>query len=234
MSDPDQAAPNPQTAAILSELNQCLLRVAIISGRDTDFLVSRVPLPRALFIGNHGLEERHDGASRLVAEAQPYLERLARAADAVAAFSQARVPGITIERKRAAISVHFRQTADPSASGAALEPSMREIARQEQLQLQAGRLVWELRPPIEIDKGAVLRRLAADMQPAAIVYVGDDRTDANAFSALKRMTEVRTVAVGVRSPEVPEEVFVDCDLTVDGVAGVTQLLTQLLDVCANA
>jgi trehalose 6-phosphate phosphatase len=232
--DPDQAAPNPQAAAILSELNQCLLRVAIISGRDTDFLVSRLPLPRALFIGNHGLEERHEGASRLVTEAQPYVERLGRAADAVAALPQARVPGVTIERKRAAVSVHFRQTADPSASGAALERALREIARQGQLQLQAGRLLWELRPPIEIDKGAVVRRLAAAMHPAAIVYVGDDRTDANAFSALKRMTEVRTVAVGVRSPEVPQDVFVDCDLMVDGVPGVTQLLTQLLDLCANA
>jgi len=231
--DPDQATPNPQAAAVLSELNECLLRVVIISGRDTDFLVSRLPLPRALFIGNHGLEERHDGASRLVAEAQPYLERLGRAADAVAALPRARVPGVTIERKRAAVSVHFRQTADPSVSGGALESAMREIARQEQLQLQAGRLVWELRPPIAIDKGAVLRRLAADMQPGAIVYVGDDRTDANAFSALKRMTGVRTVAVGVRSPEVPEDVFVDCDLMVDGVPGVTHLLTQLLDVCAN-
>jgi trehalose 6-phosphate phosphatase len=144
------------------------------------------------------------------------------------------VPGVTIERKRAAVSVHFRQTADPSASGAALERALREIARQGQLQLQAGRLLWELRPPIEIDKGAVVRRLAAAMHPAAIVYVGDDRTDANAFSALKRLTEVRTVAVGVRSPEVPQDVFVDCDLMVDGVPGVTQLLTQLLDLCANA
>jgi trehalose 6-phosphate phosphatase len=219
---------------VLSELNQCLLRVVIISGRDTDFLVSRLPLPHALFIGNHGLEERHDGASRVIVEAQPYLERLGRAAEAVAALPEGRAPGIAIERKRAAISVHFRQAADPSASGAALEPAMQAIARQEQLQLQAGRLVWELRPPIAIDKGAVLRRLAADMQPSAIVYVGDDRTDANAFSALKGMTEVRTVAVGVRSPEVPEDVFVDCDLMVDGVPGVTQLLTQLLDVCANA
>jgi trehalose 6-phosphate phosphatase len=232
--DPDRATPDPQTAAVLSELDECLLRVVIISGRDTDFLVSRLPLASALFIGNHGLEERHDGASRLVAEAQPYLERLGRAAEALAELPEGRAPGITIERKRATISVHFRQTADPSASGAALEPALQAIARQEQLQLQAGRLVWELRPPVAIDKGAVLRRLAADMQPAAIVYVGDDRTDANAFSALKRMTEVRTVAVGVRSPEVPEDVFVDCDLMVDGVPGVTQLLTQLLDVCANA
>jgi len=231
--DPDQAKPDPQTAAVLSELDECLLRVVIISGRDTNFLVSRLPLASALFIGNHGLEERHDGASRVVAEAQPYLERLGRAAEAVAALPEGRAPGITIERKRATISVHFRQTADPSASGAALEPALQAIARQEQLQLQPGRLVWELRPPIAIDKGAVLRRLAADMQPAAIVYMGDDRTDANAFSALKRMTEVRTVAVGVRSSEVPEDVFVDCDLKVDGVPGVRQLLTQLLDVCAN-
>lgn len=234
MANPDQAAPNPQAAARLSELNQCLLGVVIISGRDTDFLVSRLPLPHALFIGNHGLEERHDGASRVVAEAQPYLERLGRAADAVAALPLGRAPGITVERKRAAISVHFRQAADPSASGAALEPALQAIARQEQLQLQPGRLVWELRPPIEIDKGAVLRRLAAEMQPAAIVYVGDDRTDANAFSALKRMTEVTTVAVGVQSPEVPDDVFVDCDLMVNGVPGVTQLLAELLDVCANA
>jgi trehalose 6-phosphate phosphatase len=205
----------------------------VISGRDTDFLVSRLPLPGAVFIGNHGLEERTDGGSHVVAEAQPYLKRLRRAADAVAALSQAHAPGIIIERKQAAVTVHFRQAADPTASAAALHAPMQEVAGQEQLQLLPGRLVWELRPPITIDKGAVLSRLAADMRPAAIVYAGDDRTDAQAFSALKRMTDVRTVAVGVRSKEVPDEVFIDCDLVVDGVPGVTQLLRQLLDTCAG-
>jgi hypothetical protein len=38
----------------------------------------------------------------------------------------------------------------------------------------------------------------------------------------------------VRSPEVPDEVFADCDLMVNGVPGVTQLLRELLDVCTNA
>ena len=208
--------------------------MVIISGRDTDFLVSRLPLAHALFIGNHGLEERTDGASRVVAEAQPYLERLAQTVQAIGALPQARAPGITIERKRAAISVHFRQAEDPSAAGTALQPALQAIARRQQLQLQPGRLVWEVRPPIAIDKGAVLRRLAAEMHPAAIVYAGDDRTDAQAFSALKGMTDVPTVAVGVRSPEVPDRVFVDCDLLVDGVPGVTQLLAQLRDLCAKA
>jgi len=219
--------------ALLSELSHCLQRIVIISGRDTDFLVRRLPLPHALFIGNHGLEERDGDASRIVAEAQPYLAQLQRAGDAVEVLSLVRAPGITVERKRATISVHFRNAAEPSASGSALEPALREIARREKLRLQPGRLVYELRPPLDLDKGAVLRRLAAALHPGGVVYIGDDRTDADAFWALRRMPGVRTVAVGVRSPEVPDDVFVDTDLRVDGVPGVIDLLTQLRDVCVN-
>jgi trehalose 6-phosphate phosphatase len=230
--DPDRATPAPQTLDFLSDLSHCLQRVVIISGRDTDFLVSRVPLPGVLLIGNHGLEQRHLGNSQVVPEAQPYLERLERAAAALEAIPQAREPGIVIERKRATISVHFRRAVDPAASRSALQPALQEIARREQLQLEPGRMVWELRPPIEIDKGAVLRRLALELQPDGVIYVGDDRTDVTVFSMLKRLPGIRTLAVGVRSLEVPPEVFNDCDLVVDGVAGVTELLVQLRDLCA--
>jgi trehalose 6-phosphate phosphatase len=232
--DPDRAAPDPQAIALLDELSHCLQRIVIISGRDTDFLVSRLPLRGALFIGNHGLEERDGGVSRVVDEVQPYLPRLRRAADAVEALPQAHARGIVIERKWATVSVHFRKAADPSASGATLQPALKEIARHEQLELQPGRLVWELRPPLDLDKGEVLRRLAASLQPAGIIYVGDDRTDADAFSALKRIPSVRAVAVGVRSTEVRDDVFRDCDLMVDGVPGVTEVLGQLLEICAAA
>ena len=234
MPDPDRAAPDPQAIALLDELSHCLQRIVIISGRDTDFLVSRLPLRGALFIGNHGLEERDGGVSRVVDEVQPYLPRLRRAADAVEALPQAQARGIVIERKRATVSIHFRKAADPSACGATLQPALKEIARHEQLELQPGRLVWELRPPLGLDKGEVLRRLAASLQPAGIIYVGDDRTDADAFSALKRIPSVRAVAVGVRSTEVRDDVFRDCDLMVDGVPGVTELLGQLVEICTAA
>jgi trehalose 6-phosphate phosphatase len=219
---------------LLSELSHCLQRIVIISGRDTDYLAGRLPRLQALFIGNHGLEQREGGASRLVAEAQPYLARLRRAADAVAALPLGHARGVTIERKRASVSVHFRKAKDPSASGAALQPALEELAHREHLQLHPGRLVWEFRPPIDLDKGGVLRRLAAAQKPAGIIYAGDDRTDASAFSALKGMAGLRTVAVGVRSAEVPDDVFADCDLMVGGVPGVVQLLTQLLGLCAGA
>ena len=234
MPNPDQAAPTPGVVALLSQLSQCLQRVVIISGRDTDYLAVRLPQLHALFIGNHGLEQRDDGASQVVAEAQPYLASLQRAADAIATLPLSRTPGISIERKRATVSVHFRNAADPPAAGSALQPALQEIARRERLHIQPGRMVWELRPPIDLDKGQVLRRLAADLQPAGIVYAGDDRTDANAFSALKHMEGVRTVAVGVGSAEVPSDVFDDCDLMVDGAPGIVLLLEQLLDLCDRA
>jgi trehalose 6-phosphate phosphatase len=234
VQDPDQAAPDAKTISLLSELSHCLQRVVIISGRDTDFLAARLPLTSALFIGNHGLEERDGGKSLVVAEARPYLERLRRAGDAVEALPLARTPGITTERKRATVSVHFRRATDPSASGAALQPELATIARREELTLLAGRFVWELRPPTTIDKGEVLRRLAVQLRPAGIIYIGDDRTDADAFRALKRMAGIKTVAVGVRSAEVANEVFDDCDLVVDGVPGVVLLLARLRDLCATA
>lgn len=219
---------------MIGELRRCLLRIVIISGRDTDQLGAQVPIDGVTLVGNHGLEEREGDLSRLVAEAKPFVASIERAAGAVARLGEARTPGVTLERKRVTLSVHFRNAADPRTAGAALGGALRGIADREHLQLRAGRLVWELRPPLEIDKGEVLRRLAGSLRPAAIVYAGDDLTDADAFRALASMRPgIRTLAVGVRSAEVPDAAFADCDVVVDGVAGIKQLLRELLTFCRD-
>lgn len=233
MADPDQAMPAPATVALLGELSCCLLGIAVISGRDTDGLAARLPLDRLIFVGNHGLEERN-GDSRLLAAATPFTGALERAADAVSRLEPARLPGVRVERKRAAVTVHFRNAADSSAAQAALRRPLERIAADQQLRLHAGRMVWELRPALEIDKGQVLQRLATTLQPKAIIYVGDDLTDADAFAALDAMPATRTVAVGVRSHEVADATFADCDLTVDGVTGVIQLLRELRDLSRSS
>ena len=233
MADPDQAMPAPATVALLGELSCCLLGIAVISGRDTDGLAARLPLERLIFVGNHGLEERN-GDSRLLAAATPFTGALERAADAVSRLEPARLPGVRVERKRAAVTVHFRNAADSSAAQAALRRPLERIAADQQLRLHAGRMVWELRPALEIDKGQVLQRLATTLQPKAIIYIGDDLTDADAFAALDAMPATRTVAVGVRSHEVADATFADCDLTVDGVTGVIQLLRELRDLSRSS
>jgi len=196
------------------------MAVAVISGRDTDELAERLPNDRLVLIGNHGLEDRGPAGSRLAREVEPFLPALRQAAQALALRPETQLPGVVVERKRATISVHFRNTVRPADAGATLEVVLRDIASATGLELHPGRLVWELRPPVLIDKGQVLHRLTIAFSP--------DITDEAAFIALKEMTDRRTLAVGVRSPEVPAAIFARCDLVLDGVPAVGEFLESLL------
>jgi trehalose 6-phosphate phosphatase len=213
--------------ALLSELSHKVRQVVIISGRDSSFLAERVPVDGLLLVGNHGLEQWQDGESRLLPEAQPYLDSLRRAASAIERLDAFRLPGIQLEPKRATLAVHFRR-ADESAAGRLREP-LAQIARQQGLELRPGRMVFELRPPVEMDKGAILGRLVMELQPAGVLYAGDDLTDMDAFRSLRAMAGagIQTCSVGVRSHEVPDKTFADCDLVVQGVSGLIELLSRV-------
>ena len=82
----------------------------------------------------------------------------------------------------------------------------------------------EANPPIA--------RLLAGEPVTAAVYVGDDRTDLDAFRGLRSLAQSGTlsavVCVAVSSEEAPQELAAEADLTVDGTAGVRGLLEALL------
>ena len=65
------------------------------------------------------------------------------------------------------------------------------------------------------------------------LYAGDDRTDIDAFRALRalqhegRLSEI--LCVGVRSEQTPSELLAEADLLVDGTEGVSSLLSALAD-----
>src|SRR5207245_11190660 len=123
-----------------------------------------------------------------------FLPAVRRAAQGRALRPETRLPGVVAERNRATIIVHFRNSLRPADAGATLEVVLRDIASATGLELHPGRLVWELRPPVLIDKGQVLHRLTIAFSPDTIVYIGDDITDEAAFIALKEMTDRRTLA----------------------------------------
>jgi trehalose 6-phosphate phosphatase len=228
VSDPELAASDPRLLQLLGRLTERLMAVAVISGRDTDELAERLPDGRLVLIGNHGLEDRGPAGSRLAREVEPFLPALTQADQALAQRPEAQLRGVVVERKRASISVHFRNTARPTDAGAVLEAVLRDIASATGLELHPGRLLWELRPPVLIDKGQVLRRLTVAFEADSIIYIGDDVTDEAAFIALKEMSDRRTLAVGVRSHEVPAAIFARCDLVLDGVPAVADFLESLL------
>jgi trehalose 6-phosphate phosphatase len=93
--------------------------------------------------------------------------------------------------------------------------------------------VLEIRPPMPLDKGRGIHWLLRDADLDAALYVGDDRTDVDAFRGLRELAEsgriAHAVCVGVRSEETPGELEAAADVLVDGTRGVRELLEALLD-----
>ena len=116
----------------------------------------------------------------------------------------------------------------------AAERALREVAEraeEEGLAIHWGRKVLEIRPPVALNKGRAARRLLEGRDLAAALYVGDDRTDLDAFAGLRALVEEgllgTAVCVGVRSDETPRQLEEGADVLVDGPLGVRGLLAKL-------
>jgi trehalose-6-phosphatase len=92
-------------------------------------------------------------------------------------------------------------------------------------------MVLELRPRVPIDKGSATRELVADSGADRALFGGDDRTDLDAFAALRELRRDGTldlaVCVGVSSSEAPDEIARDADLVVSGTDGFLELMRAL-------
>ena len=90
----------------------------------------------------------------------------------------------------------------------------------------------EIRPPVRIDKGAGIVSLLRDDDHDAAIYIGDDRTDLDAFRGLEELVDMgrvqTAIRIGVRSEEGPPELEREADAMVDGTDGVRMLLQSLV------
>ena len=84
-------------------------------------------------------------------------------------------------------------------------------------------------PPGGAGKGGAVAALIQDYRLDAAVYLGDDRTDLDAFSAIHQAAKssFNGLAVAVLSREMPPELTAAADFTLEGVAGVAELLARL-------
>jgi trehalose 6-phosphate phosphatase len=88
-------------------------------------------------------------------------------------------------------------------------------------------MACELRPPVDIDKGAAFRSLADEFDHKA--FAGDDHGDIAAFEVEfgEPPYTSRAVNIAVRSPESPPELLERADVVVNGPTGLAALLTEL-------
>jgi trehalose 6-phosphate phosphatase len=228
VEDPAAARPLDGVGELLDRLSRCFGVVAVVSGRSAGFLVEHLApagtgTSRVRLIGLYGMEEAGpDGSVRLTAAAEPWLPVVGGAADRLRADAPA---GVLVEVKGAAVTVHWRRA--PGGEGW-VTGRVAEEALRSGLVPHPGRASIELRPPLEIDKGTVVRDLTDGCRAAC--FLGDDLGDLPAFAALaRRADEDGTVVVGVavRDAETAPEVMAIADLVVDGPEGARAVLAWI-------
>lgn len=183
-------APRPELALLPAATRETLAKlrthasVAVISGRALPDVVTRVGIDHIYFAGNHGLEISGPGGSSHNVGAD--MRRHVHALDAALRARLWHVPGALIEDKRYTLSVHVRQT--PAERVDEVEQIVRESVREHpDLELYKGRKVFEVRPRIDWNKGHALSWIleALGASRDAAMYIGDDRTDEDAFRVLE-------------------------------------------------
>ena len=225
---PGEARITPRNLELLADLQAQLTLTAVISGRAAKDVSQRVGLPGLVYIGNHGMEGWQAGRVLVSSKAAAYQENLSAATPEI---RQVLVRGMRFEDKGATLSVHYRQADQPEKVEIELAPSMEKIARKHGLRLTRGRMVFEFRPPVDIDKGTAFEELVRTHRLEAAFYLGDDTTDVAVFRAARRLRETDkclAYGLGVESQGTPLVVLTEADFIVGGVAGVESFLDWLL------
>lgn len=233
-------APSPESAQLLPGVRELLDRarsvfdlVAAVSGRAAQDAARLVGLPGLTYVGNHGMERLEpDGTLHILPAAAPYTDDVRTALDAVERTLSPRYPGLRVERKGVTGSIHLRNAANPDAAEQAVATMLAQIAEPAGLRITRGRRVVELRPPIAVDKGVAIAELIHAHGLTAALYLGDDRTDIDAFQALRNLKESGTfagLAVAVLHDEAPPELAAAADVTLDSIEHVPDLLRWLLE-----
>ena len=189
---PSLARLSPPRRKFLEMLTQVDdIKTAIISGRSLAELKQLIRVKGILYVCNHGLEFEDPQLHFIHPKAQTAQALLKQVAQKLTQALED-FPEVWVEDKTLTLSIHYRKLNESKAIfvrkifSNILQPYLR-ISK---LALTEGKKVWEVRPPTPWNKGRMVLWLLARFQahlPKKVfpIYAGDDRTDEDAFRALK-------------------------------------------------
>jgi trehalose-phosphatase len=162
--------------------------VGLVSGRAAHDAKRLVGVEGVWTVGNHGAEMiAPNGDVTVDPDVSRYAESMARTAQRLEPLLSP-IAGVVLENKTWTLSVHYR------AADERVLPRLRAlvdgVAAQHGLRVTEGKKVLEIRPPIRVDKGTAIERLARDLggltDDASVLFAGDDVTDEDAFRFLRQ------------------------------------------------
>jgi trehalose-phosphatase len=180
VTDPATAQPLRESVVALRQLASLAnTHVAVISGRALRDLARMVGDPEDVhLVGSHGSEFDPDFVGSLTEEARALHERVHEELAGIAA----RVPGARLEAKPASVAFHYREAPEELADDA-LRAVQQGPGALEGVFTRHGKKVVEL-AVLSTHKGTALAQLRQRVGATAVLFIGDDATDEDAFAAL--------------------------------------------------
>ncbi|KAH9616602.1 hypothetical protein KSS87_022519 [Heliosperma pusillum] len=161
---------------------------AIVSGRCRDKVYNFVRLAELYYAGSHGMDIKGPTKGVLYQPASEFLPTMDEVYNTLLVKTKP-ILGAKVEHNKFCLSVHFRCVDEKKWTELAHE--VRSVLKKyPKLRLTQGRKVLEIRPTIKWDKGKALEFLLesfglSNCSDAFPVYIGDDRTDEDAFKVLQ-------------------------------------------------
>uniref|UniRef100_A0A1D1YTK5 Trehalose 6-phosphate phosphatase n=1 Tax=Anthurium amnicola TaxID=1678845 RepID=A0A1D1YTK5_9ARAE len=188
---------------------------AIVSGRCRDKVYGFVQLAELYYAGSHGMDikgpDTHGGHRQSQdsepVHYQPPSEFLPMIDEVYKTLKEKTksIPGAMVENNKFCLSVHFR-CVDEKRWVDVAEQVTSVLSGYTKLRLTYGRKVLEIRPTFKWDKGKALVFLLetlgfADSSDVLPLYIGDDRTDEDAFKVLRE----RGQGFGILVSKIPKD-----------------------------
>lgn len=180
VDDPEKAVPDRESMVALASLAQLpSTHVSVISGRALRDLARLTALPTEVhLVGSHGSEFDQDFVRNLSRGEVELRERVRKALESIAGSGN----GFTVEVKPASVAFHYRNAPEREAE-AAVRRVLDGPAGFEGVYTKHGKMVVEL-AVVGTDKGKALEIIRGRVGASAALFLGDDKTDEDAFATL--------------------------------------------------
>ena len=189
VSRPEDAVLSDGMRDTLSELSE-LFSVSVVTGRDLEDVRNFIRLDNIIYSGSHGYITRGpDGLEMEHEKSGEIMELMDKVEKDLHDLIEGKAEGVTIDRKRYAIAVHYRNASENEVPYV-FKVVDKMLEKHSGLKTGEGKMLVEIKPDIDWHKGKavmwIYKKLGFSEQSGIIpVFIGDDVTDEDAFRVLK-------------------------------------------------
>lgn len=235
VEDPDRAFITTEMREAVRDVAKCF-PTAIVSGRGRAKVYNFVKLSELYYAGSHGMDikgpttkEYQNGKGNQTVLCQPAKEFLPMIDEVYKTLVEKTksIPGAKVENNKFCLSVHYRCVEEKRWNEVA-ELVKSVLSDYQKLKLTQGRKVLEIRPTIKWNKGKALEFLLeslgyANSDDVLPLYIGDDRTDEDAFKVLRKKGQ----GFGILVSKVPKDT--NASYTLQEPSEVMHFLNRLVE-----